>query len=105
MNDVVRSYAQDPENHPARNIKSVEATGALLDRLSERDKRVYADMFLKRLERLEEEMAEKRKGQPEETQKPATTPISLRVPNDVLERWKATGPGWQTRMVQRLSAP
>jgi uncharacterized protein (DUF4415 family) len=29
--------------------------------------------------------------------------ISLRLPPDVLERWKATGPGWQTRMVERLS--
>ncbi|MFZ9345923.1 MAG: BrnA antitoxin family protein, partial [Burkholderiaceae bacterium] len=24
--------------------------------------------------------------------------ISLRLPPDVIERWKATGPGWQTRM-------
>jgi uncharacterized protein (DUF4415 family) len=31
------------------------------------------------------------------------TAISLRIPVSVLERWKATGPGWQTRMVQRLS--
>lgn len=30
--------------------------------------------------------------------------ISLRVPESVLARWKATGPGWQTRMVERLSA-
>jgi uncharacterized protein (DUF4415 family) len=29
--------------------------------------------------------------------------ISLRLPADVIERWKATGPGWQTRMVERLS--
>jgi uncharacterized protein (DUF4415 family) len=29
--------------------------------------------------------------------------ISLRVPVEVLERWRASGPGWQTRMVQRLS--
>jgi uncharacterized protein (DUF4415 family) len=29
--------------------------------------------------------------------------ISLRLPSDVLERWKATGPGWQTRMAERLS--
>ena len=29
--------------------------------------------------------------------------ISLRLPADVLERWKATGPGWQTRMAERLS--
>jgi uncharacterized protein (DUF4415 family) len=28
--------------------------------------------------------------------------ISLRLPIDVLARWRATGPGWQTRMVERL---
>lgn len=29
--------------------------------------------------------------------------ISLRLPVDVIEKWKATGPGWQTRMAERLS--
>lgn len=29
--------------------------------------------------------------------------ISLRLPSDVIERWRATGPGWQTRMAERLS--
>lgn len=29
--------------------------------------------------------------------------ISLRLPADVLARWKATGPGWQTRMAEKLS--
>ena len=29
--------------------------------------------------------------------------ISLRLPTDVIERWKATGAGWQTRMAERLS--
>lgn len=29
--------------------------------------------------------------------------LSLRLPADVIERWKATGPGWQTRMADRLS--
>ena len=29
--------------------------------------------------------------------------ISLRLPAEVIERWKATGPGWQTRMAERLS--
>ncbi|MCX7171750.1 MAG: BrnA antitoxin family protein [Proteobacteria bacterium] len=29
--------------------------------------------------------------------------ISLRLPSDVIERWKATGTGWQTRMAERLS--
>ena len=29
--------------------------------------------------------------------------ISLRLPANVIERWKATGTGWQTRMAERLS--
>ena len=29
--------------------------------------------------------------------------ISLRLPANVIERWKATGSGWQTRMAERLS--
>ncbi len=29
--------------------------------------------------------------------------ISLRVPADVVARWRATGPGWQTRMAECLS--
>ena len=29
--------------------------------------------------------------------------ISIRLPADVIARWKATGPGWQTRMADRLS--
>jgi uncharacterized protein (DUF4415 family) len=29
--------------------------------------------------------------------------ISLRLPGEVLEMWKATGPGWQTRMAERLA--
>ena len=28
--------------------------------------------------------------------------LTLRLPADVIERWKATGPGWQTRMADRL---
>lgn len=30
-------------------------------------------------------------------------PISLRLPAEVIERWRATGPGWQTRMAELLS--
>ena len=36
----------------------------------------------------------------------ATNPrklLSIRLPADVIDRWKATGPGWQTRMAERLS--
>ena len=29
--------------------------------------------------------------------------LSIRLPVDVIDRWKATGPGWQTRMAERLS--
>ncbi len=29
--------------------------------------------------------------------------ITLRLPEDVIARWRATGPGWQTRMAERLS--
>jgi uncharacterized protein (DUF4415 family) len=29
--------------------------------------------------------------------------ITIRLPTDVMARWKATGPGWQTRMAERLS--
>ena len=29
--------------------------------------------------------------------------ISLRLPPEVIERWRATGPDWQTRMAERLS--
>ena len=28
--------------------------------------------------------------------------ISLRLPEEVIQRWRATGPGWQTRMADRL---
>ena len=28
--------------------------------------------------------------------------ITLRLPEDVIEKWRATGPGWQTRMAGRL---
>ena len=32
-------------------------------------------------------------------------PICLRLPPDVLARWKVTGPSWQTRVVAWLAAP
>jgi uncharacterized protein (DUF4415 family) len=33
----------------------------------------------------------------------ARTSISLRLPPETLARWKATGPGWQTRMADTLT--
>ena len=32
----------------------------------------------------------------------AKVAISLRLPPETLARWKATGPGWQTRMADVL---
>ena len=34
---------------------------------------------------------------------PAAEEVSLRLPVEVIERWKATGPGWQQRMSDLLS--
>jgi uncharacterized protein (DUF4415 family) len=57
------------------------------------------------LPELTEEMLERAKiskgGRP-----PSENPrkqLTLRLPADVIDRWKATGPGWQTRMAERLS--
>ena len=33
----------------------------------------------------------------------ARTAISIRLPPETLARWKATGPGWQTRMAETLT--
>jgi uncharacterized protein (DUF4415 family) len=35
--------------------------------------------------------------------KPAKAVTTLRLPADTLMRWKATGPGWQTRMAKLLA--
>ena len=29
--------------------------------------------------------------------------ISIRLPEAVIQKWRATGPGWQTRMAEKLS--
>lgn len=42
----------------------------------------------------------KRAGRPRSPN--AKQMISLRLPPEVIARWKATGPGWQTRMAKRL---
>ena len=28
--------------------------------------------------------------------------ISIRLPEEIISKWRATGPGWQTRMADRL---
>ena len=29
--------------------------------------------------------------------------ISIRLPEDVIQKWRSTGPGWQTRMAEKLT--
>lgn len=29
--------------------------------------------------------------------------ISIRLPEDVIQKWRSTGPGWQTRMAEKLA--
>ena len=64
----------------------------------------WSDAIVSRsLPGLREKIAQRRTRGP--GKKPAKRQVTLRVPDSVLARWKATGPGWQTRMVERLSAP
>jgi len=53
------------------------------------------------LPELREKLAARRRGRP--VQGEPKTAISLRLPVSVLDAWKASGPGWQTRMVEDLS--
>jgi uncharacterized protein (DUF4415 family) len=43
----------------------------------------------------------KRRGRPKSGN--SRMSISLRLPPETLARWKATGPGWQTRMAEVLT--
>ena len=43
----------------------------------------------------------KKAGRPRSINPPQM--ISLRLPPEVVARWRATGPGWQTRMAKRLA--
>jgi uncharacterized protein (DUF4415 family) len=49
---------------------------------------------------IREALARRRRGK---GKKPAKELVSLRIAPEVLARWKSTGEGWQTRMVERLS--
>jgi len=53
------------------------------------------------LEDLREQLAQRRTRGP--GKKPAKVAVQLRLPPDVLARWKETGPGWQTRMADLLA--
>ncbi len=55
----------------------------------------------KRMDELPKSLRRKMRGRP--VVGVAKTAISLRVPKDVLARWRASGPGWQTRMAETLA--
>ncbi|MEO5882478.1 MAG: BrnA antitoxin family protein [Caldimonas sp.] len=87
---------------PARKAASPLTSGSDLARVDAH--RIRAGEY-DELPELDTEMLAravvKRAGRP--TSANPKRPISLRLPADVLERWKATGPGWQTRMAERLA--
>ena len=69
------------------------------------DSHVVKPHEYKELPELTEDMlarATLRKGGRPKSENPRQM-ISLRLPPDVIERWKATGPGWQTRMAEKLA--
>ncbi len=69
------------------------------------DAHVVKKVEYEELPELNEEMlarAEVSKGGRPVTANPRQL-LSIRLPADVIARWKATGPGWQTRMAERLS--
>jgi uncharacterized protein (DUF4415 family) len=49
-------------------------------------------------------VARRKAGRPPGTVKSVRKePVTLRLDPEVLERWRASGKGWQTRMAERLS--
>lgn len=64
-----------------------------------KDARPFADVF--------PELAEKLRKSRGAQKAPTKQLVSLRIDRDVLERFKASGPGWQSRMNEalRLAAP
>lgn len=54
---------------------------------------------------IREAFGKGKRGRPVGTTKPdAKKSVTLRLDPDVLERWRATGPGWQGRMNNALRA-
>jgi uncharacterized protein (DUF4415 family) len=87
------------------NASKVVSPRSLKSDLGRVDAHVIADEEYDELPELTDEMLAKAKvnkgGRPVSANPRKL--ISLRLPADVIERWKATGPGWQTRMAERLS--
>jgi uncharacterized protein (DUF4415 family) len=78
---------------------------SLKSNLTQVDAHVIQPHEYRELPELTEEMlaraAVKRGGRPVSPN--PRKQVTIRLPSSVLARWKATGPGWQTRMAERLS--
>ena len=73
--------------------------------LSRVDAHVVKPVEYKELPELTDEMLSRavaKKGGRPKSASPRQL-ISLRLPADVISRWRATGPGWKTRMADRLA--
>lgn len=85
----------------ARKTESGRSLGSDLERV---DAHRVDDTEYDELPELTDEMLEgavvKRAGRP--VAKNPRLQVTIRLPADVLARWKATGPGWQTRMAEWL---
>ena len=88
------------------NAKNSVSPHSLTSDLTRVDARVVSVAEYEDLPELDEAMLARatvnRGGRPI-----ATNPrklLSIRLPADVIDRWKQTGPGWQTRMAERLSS-
>ena len=70
-------------------------------RISNRPSKELPELSDEMLSRAELKRGGRRVGRPKlENPKVA---ISLRLPSEVLDRWRSSGTGWQTRMAEVLS--
>jgi uncharacterized protein (DUF4415 family) len=87
------------------NVSKLVSRRSLTSDLKQVDAHVIAPQEYDELPELSDDMLSRAKlnkgGRPLSAN--PRKPISLRLPADVIERWRATGPGWQTRMAERLS--
>lgn len=87
------------------NVNIPASRRSLTSDLKQVDAHVIAPQEYEELPELTEDMlarAKQKKGGRPLSPNPRKS-ISLRLPPEVIERWRATGPGWQTRMAERLN--
>ena len=85
------------------NANKLASRRSLKSDLARVDAHVVKAEEYEELPELTEDMlarAKANKGARQVSQNPRKL-ISLRLPVDVIEKWKATGPGWQTRLAER----